>query len=80
MGVLREYRGQGIGRRLAERTIARAKEIGLERIELEVYASNESAVALYRKLGFTVEGVKRKGRKVDGVYDDVLMMALLIQV
>jgi RimJ/RimL family protein N-acetyltransferase len=78
MGVLLKYRGQGTGRRLAEKTIAQAKRIGLERIELDVYASNKSAIALYKSLGFALEGVKRKGRKLDGIYDDVVVMGLLL--
>ena len=78
MGLLPQYRGQGIGRRLAEKTIELAKQIGLERIELDVYASNKPAIALYKSLGFALEGVKRKGRKLDGIYDDVVVMGLLL--
>ena len=78
MGVLPKYRRRGIGRRLAEKTIARAKRNGQERIELEVYASNNSAIALYKSLGFALEGVKKKGRKLDGIYDDVVVMGLLL--
>jgi len=78
MGVLPQYRHQGIGKRLAEKTIAQARGIGLERIELDVYASNEAAIALYKRLGFAIEGVKRKGRKLDGIYDDVVVMGLLL--
>lgn len=47
------------------------------RIELEVFSSNEHAVALYRKLGFQVEGVKRRARRLDGDDDDIVFMALL---
>ena len=78
MGLLRKYRGQGTGRRLAEKTIAHAKRSDLERIELDVYASNKAAIALYKSLGFAIEGVKRKGRKLDGIYDDVVVMGLLL--
>jgi RimJ/RimL family protein N-acetyltransferase len=77
MGVLQEYRGRGVGRRLAEAAIAAAKAQGAERIELEVLASNTRAIALYEKLGFVREGVKRRARKLDGEYDDVVIMALL---
>src|SRR6266536_4443344 len=76
MGLLLEYRRQGIGRLLAMKAIDGAKELGLERIELDVFASNKSAIALYVSLGFAFEGAKRKGRKIDGVYDDVIQMAL----
>ena len=78
MGVLPRYRGQGTGRPLAEKTIVLAKRIGLERIELDVYATNKPAIALYKSLGFALEGVKRKGRKLDGIYDDVVVMGLLL--
>ena len=77
MGVLPEVRGRGVGRRLAEAAIAAARERGAERIELEVFASNVRAIALYEKLGFVREGVKRRARKLDGEYDDVVLMALL---
>jgi ribosomal protein S18 acetylase RimI-like enzyme len=79
MGILPKYRGQGLGHRLAMDTIRAATEAGMERIELEVFASNERAIALYRKLGFVTEGIKRNARKLDGVYDDNVFMALLMR-
>jgi ribosomal protein S18 acetylase RimI-like enzyme len=75
-GVLPDYRGQGIGRRLLEAAIARARERGLEKIELTVYSSNHRAIGLYRKAGFVEEGRRIRGRFLDGIYDDVLLMAL----
>jgi ribosomal protein S18 acetylase RimI-like enzyme len=78
MGVRKDFRRLGIGTRLLEHTIVEAKEIGLERIELEVYASNTAAISLYEKAGFVVEGVKKKGRKLAGEYDDLVQMALFI--
>ncbi len=79
MGVRRDYRGRGIGRRLAEATIEKAAGQGLERIELEVFASNAVAIRLYEKLGFVVEGVKKRARKLDGIYDDVVEMVRFTQ-
>jgi RimJ/RimL family protein N-acetyltransferase len=78
MGLLPAVRGRGLGRRLAEAAIAAARERGAERIELEVFASNARALALYEKLGFVREGVRKRARKLDGEYDDVVIMALLI--
>jgi RimJ/RimL family protein N-acetyltransferase len=77
MGLLPEYRGKGLGRKLAERAISDARARGIERIELEVIASNRRAIQLYERLGFAHEGVKRKGRKLDGAYEDLVVMALL---
>lgn len=77
MGVAREFRGRGVGRRLIVTTIAAAQEMGLEKIELSVYSSNLPAISLYRSLGFREEGVKIRGRLVDGLYDDVMMALML---
>lgn len=76
MGVLASHRGQGIGRRLLEATIGAARQLGLEKIELSVYARNTNAIGLYQKQGFEDEGLKKKGRLADGVHDDVRLMAL----
>jgi putative membrane protein len=48
-----EFRGLGVGRRLAETIIAEAKEIGYFAIRLDTVEDKmQSAVALYRALGF----------------------------
>ena len=77
MGLLPAARGRGVGRRLARAGIAAAVARGAERIELEVFASNARAIALYERLGFVREGVKRRARKLDGEYEDNVLMALL---
>ena len=51
--------------------------MGLDRIELEVFASNVRAVELYRRTGFVEEGRRRCARKLDGVCDDILMFGIL---
>jgi ribosomal protein S18 acetylase RimI-like enzyme len=78
MGVYERFRHMGIGEQLLRRTIQAAKEMGLERIDLEVYASNVPAIRLYQKIGFGVEGVKKRGRKLDGQYDDIIDMVLFV--
>jgi putative acetyltransferase len=77
MGVLPQFRSQGIGRRLLEACIAKSWENGLTRIELEVRADNTNAVRLYEVLGFTREGIKRQGIRIEGQYHDTVAMALL---
>lgn len=75
MGLLEGWRGQGLGRRLAERALAKSAATGLERVQLEVYADNARAIALYEKLCFVREGVRRRARKLDGAYTDIVTMA-----
>lgn len=79
MGVVREWRGQKIGRGLIEAVInATRLRPGLEKIELVVRASNTRALALYRKFGFETEGVKKRGLLADGHYDDLVLMGLFL--
>jgi ribosomal protein S18 acetylase RimI-like enzyme len=78
MGVRKDVRRQGIGKRLIVQTLEAAKERGLERVELDVYASNQPAIRLYEKVGFAVEGVRKRARKLDGVYDDLVEMVLFL--
>ena len=77
MGLLPHVQGRGLGRRLAEVTVDAARARGVERIELEVFASNTRAIRLYERLGFVHEGVRRRARYIDGAYDDNVMMALI---
>ena len=79
MGVHREYRGRGIGRTLLQAALAKAKEIGLVRVDLTVYAGNTAALALYRNCGFVEEGRMVKGRYLDGRFDDVVHMGLVFE-
>jgi ribosomal protein S18 acetylase RimI-like enzyme len=78
MGVKTEYRGVGIGRALIQATLEGARTAGLTRIELTVREDNERAIHLYRKLGFTHEGLKRNGVRVDGRYYNLVSMGLLL--
>ena len=77
MGLLVPFRGQGIGRRLIERTLDAARAFGLTRVELTVREDNPGAIALYQKVGFSAEGVQRNAFKVDGCYQSLIMMAVL---
>src|SRR5205823_8804205 len=75
MGVKAGFRGQGIGKALLTAALERAFRQGLERVELEVFRSNTSAVQLYETHGFLREGVKVGARKLDGMVDDILLFA-----
>lgn len=77
MGLLPNYRRQGWGTKLTSEALHFAFKTGLEKIELEVFASNVGAIKLYHNIGFSEEGCKRNARKLDGHYDDIIMFGLL---
>jgi diamine N-acetyltransferase len=51
-------------------------QLDLHKIALDVLTSNERALSIYRRVGFTEEGRLREQVFVDGEYVDVLRMAL----
>lgn len=73
--VDRNLRGQGIGKRLLQHLMKRAKTFDSERVFLEVRPSNKLALRLYDKMGFQVIGV-RKGyyKAADGNEDAVVLV------
>jgi len=79
MGLIKEFRGKGIGTELLTKTLAHAKTIGLEKIELSVYTDNSAAIKLYKKCGFKEIGVVKHYRKLKGRYFDCLEMELFFE-
>jgi len=57
----------------------RRQNRGIERVELSVYASNFTAIHLYEKFNFKLGGQKKKARKLDGSYDDLIVMGLVFE-
>lgn len=57
--VLPEHRRSGVASRLLERVLADGASRGAHRATLEVRRSNEPALRLYEKFGFTVTAVRR---------------------
>lgn len=78
MGVRSEWRRQGIGRRLLEACLLLAKSAGVEKVELEVFSDNVGTLGLYESFGFQREGERLRGRRLDGRYQDLVLMALWI--
>ena len=79
MAVAREWRGRGVGSALLAAAIEWAREHGLHKLSLGVFAHNAAAIALYRKFGFVEEGrhVKQYRRSSDELWDSVDMGLLL---
>ncbi|WP_233569746.1 GNAT family N-acetyltransferase [Falsibacillus albus] len=77
MSVKKEFRNHGIGTALLNTLFQWAEQNPIiEKINLEVFSDNTSAIQLYKRLGFEEEGLKRKAIKIsDSHYSDLIVMA-----
>jgi putative acetyltransferase len=70
------YTGRGAGRALLAAVVDLAEKWwNIRRLELNVYADNHRAIALYERFGFEREGLHRAYAWRDGAYVDSLSMA-----
>ncbi|MBQ5429114.1 MAG: GNAT family N-acetyltransferase [Neisseriaceae bacterium] len=68
------YRGQKIGEKLVKHSLQKARELGFKIMQFNaVVASNETALRLYQKLGFTQLGVIKNGFRLNnGEFVDII--------
>jgi RimJ/RimL family protein N-acetyltransferase len=79
VNVAKDWRGRGVGTALITSAISWAKQAGVvSRMELKVFTRNKTAVRLYERLGFVIEGTRRKAVFKDGRYEDNYVMAMLL--
>lgn len=71
--------GQGLGTEALRLLVAHLlADRGLHRIRLHVAATNDRAIAAYKKAGFELEGIERDGvRGADGIFHDMAVMGLV---
>lgn len=70
------FQGMGIGSLLMDEMLDFAEKwLMLKKLELTVLIKNEKAINLYIKKGFEKEGLLKKDCVVDGIYEDVYLMA-----
>ncbi|PGS48354.1 GNAT family N-acetyltransferase [Bacillus sp. AFS041924] len=77
IGILKEYTGKGIGTELFYRLEDWATTQNIQRLELTVVMENKAGIALYKKMGFEIEGTKRNSIIIDGTSFDEYDMAKL---
>jgi RimJ/RimL family protein N-acetyltransferase len=73
--VAQSERRRGIGTALIDEAVKWARASGVTKLELHVFPHNEPAIALYRKLGFSEEGRRRRHYRIGGHYVDAILMA-----
>jgi GNAT superfamily N-acetyltransferase len=60
LGVVPEYRGQGLGQALLLQSLQGFHAVGCRRVSLEVTTHNTAAVALYQRFGFRIQATVYK--------------------
>jgi phosphinothricin acetyltransferase len=76
--VERGWRGRGVGRRLLERLVELAREIGYHKMMLSAFPTNRSGVALYESMGFTTIGICHEMGRLDGRWVDTILMERIL--
>jgi ribosomal-protein-alanine N-acetyltransferase len=64
IAVAERYRHQGIGNAIVTKMMDKAVELDMLGVTLEVRVSNKAAIGLYKKHGFSLEGLRKE------YYDD----------
>ncbi|MBI9095394.1 MAG: GNAT family N-acetyltransferase [Sphaerochaeta sp.] len=73
-----EFRDKGVGKAIIKAALAICfGELGLHRVTLGVFDFNGPAIAAYKHVGFSVDGVLRDARKVGNTYWNLVEMSIL---
>lgn len=79
IGVLQKYNNMGIGSILTESLIDYAYQgEHIAKVDLQVRSDNKSAIAVYKKCGFTFEGKSSRALFIDGEFYDYINMGKII--
>jgi len=74
-----EYQGKGLGTYLISAAIERAPALGVETLTATIFASNESSIALFAKLGFEQWGFMPRVARLEGVEKDLVLVGRRVQ-
>ncbi len=78
IGILQAFTGHGIGTLLFQRLEEWAKQKNIHRLELTVMTHNKEGIALYKKQGFAIEGIRRDALLINGHHIDEYYMSKLL--
>jgi L-amino acid N-acyltransferase YncA len=67
-------RGRGVGRALMEQLVRDSEDAGYWTLQAGVFPENEESLALHRRVGFRVVGVRERIGRLDGEWKDVVLL------
>lgn len=77
MGIRKEYRRKGYGECLLKELFCWAEKENVTRLELTVMTHNQTALHLYQKMGFQIEGTLIRSMRIRDSWVDQYSMAKL---
>jgi ribosomal-protein-alanine N-acetyltransferase len=75
IGVAAAWQRKGLGRMILNEMLQKGREMNMKRVFLEVRPSNIAAIALYKRSGFDLIGVRRGYYQNANGSEDALVMA-----
>jgi phosphinothricin acetyltransferase len=77
--VERDWRGRGVGRRLLDALVARARELAYHKLVLAAFPWNEAGMRAYGRAGFREVGIYREQGRLDGRWVDTIVMEKILE-
>jgi RimJ/RimL family protein N-acetyltransferase len=78
LAVRMAYWRRGVGTQLVRAFEPWSEQVGAHRLELTISSDNTASQALFARLGYVVEGTRRRAAKVNGVFVDKVGLAKLL--
>ena len=69
-----DNRGQGVGGKLLKSLIAESEAAGIWTLQAGIFPENTASLALHKKCGFRIVGVREKLGELNGIWRDVLLL------
>jgi ribosomal protein S18 acetylase RimI-like enzyme len=79
IAIKKGFRSVGIGTEMMRALEEYARKIGLKVLALSVFANNQHAINLYKKMGFVETGRIPKRFFKDGTYIDEIIMTKMLE-
>jgi RimJ/RimL family protein N-acetyltransferase len=79
IAIKKGFRGVGIGTEMMKTLEEQAKKVGLKVLALSVFANNQHAINLYKKVGFVETGRIPKRFFKNGAYIDEIIMTKMLE-
>jgi|GEM_PF-99402 len=72
--VSQKYKGEGVGKILLKHLITQSENNGFWTLQAGIFPENLASIALHKKCGFRILGIREKVAQRDGIWHDNILM------